>query len=79
MVVTKTVVILLIGLFSLDLAQIGISGENRFSSVRLEPISPGTPSALLKSRQQFVWPRQNVELFMGRDHATSNLGQPKLS
>ena len=77
MVVTKTVVILLIGLFTLDLAQIGISGENRFSSVRLEPISPGTPSALLKSRQQFV--RQNVELFMGRDHATSNLGQPKLS
>ena len=48
MVVTKTVVILLIGLFTLDLAQIGISGENRFSSVRLEPVSPGTPSALLK-------------------------------
>ena len=40
MVVTKTVVILLIGLFTLDLAQIVISGENRFSSVRLEPISP---------------------------------------
>ena len=76
MVVTKTVVILLIGLFSLDLAQIGISGENRFSSVRLEPISPGTPSAKV---QQFVRPRQNVELFMGRNHATSNLGQPKLS
>jgi len=32
--VTKTVVILLIGLFTLDLAQIGISGENQFSSVR---------------------------------------------
>ncbi|CAH3026089.1 unnamed protein product, partial [Porites evermanni] len=64
MVVTKTVVILLIGLFTLDLAQIGISGENRFSSVRLEPISPGTPSAKV---QQFVRPRQNVELFMGRD------------
>ena len=45
MVVTKTVVILLIGLFTLDLAQIGMSGENRFSSVRLQPITPGTPSA----------------------------------
>ena len=48
MFVTKTIVILLIGLFTLDLAQIGISGENRFSSVRLEPISPGTPSELLR-------------------------------
>ena len=67
MVVTKTVVILLIGLFTLDLAQNGISGENRFSSVRLDPISPGTPSALYIKVQQFVRLRQNAELFMGRN------------
>ena len=76
MVVTTTVVILLIGLFTLDLAQIGISGENRFSSVRLEPITPETPSAQLKCNSLLGLGQTSNFLW---DEPNSNLGQPKLS
>ena len=48
MVVKKIVLIFLIGLFTVDLAQIGASGKNRFKLDR-NSITPETPSAPFKT------------------------------